>query len=131
MSYRSTLSIEIITICIYIQEVWTSGGAISMRSYPSSLYSKGITVCIEIYKNDILLHTAYKHERMQLETILSHYKYLTVYRLLTLRLSMKRLPYSLPLSIFGTVKIRLRKTSSFLWTSWTAFRCNNSYVEIS
>ena len=68
---------------------------------------------------------------MQLETILSHYKYLTVYRLLTLRLSMKRLPYSLPLSIFGTVKIRLRKTSSFLWTSWTAFRCNNSYVEVS
>ena len=44
-----------------------------------------------------------------------------------LRFSMKCLPYSFPRSIFGTVKIRLRKTSFSLWTSWTAFSCNNSY----
>ena len=69
MSHRSTLCIEIITIGIYIQEVSDLGRGKIVAVLPDLLIIlKSITVCIQIYKNDIILHIAYKRER-----ILSHY----------------------------------------------------------
>ena len=58
---------------IYIQEVSDLGRGKNNAVLPEFLIIKGMTMCIQIYKNDIILHIAYKCERMQLETILSHY----------------------------------------------------------
>ena len=55
---------EIITFDIYIQEVLDLGRGKINAVLSEFLIFNGITVCIEIYKKDILLHTSYKHDWM-------------------------------------------------------------------
>ena len=82
--------------------------------------------CVIRYTN-IILQTVLDHEGIELETILSCTCSRAVWKPLTLRFRMKRLPYSTPLSRLGTVKTRERNTFSCTSTWRTAFRSNNSY----